>query len=75
MARKIIHFFIFTIIIMSCVEGLRCITMDTVPINVILENLPKPTRVTGFDVHITKPNTPKPKIFTFSPESVKKKVE
>lgn len=66
---------------MSSVEGLRCITMDTVPINIVLENLPKPTRVTGFDLHkindvnSTKANTPKPKVFTFSPESVKKKVE
>ena len=66
---------------MSSIEGLRCITMDTVPINVVLENLPKPTRVTGFDVNkindskSTKANTTKPKNFTLTPESVKQKVE
>ena len=66
---------------MSSIEGLRCITMDTVPINIVLENLPKHNRVTGFDltkvndIKSTKSNTPKPKVFTFSPESIKKKVE
>ena len=66
---------------MSSIEGLRCITMDTVPINIVLENLPKPTRVTGFDINkindakSTKTNTSTPKVFTFSPESVKQKVE
>jgi hypothetical protein len=66
---------------MSSIEALRCITMDTVPINVILENLPKPTRVTGFDLNkindakSTKSDASKPKIFTFSAESNKQKVE
>jgi hypothetical protein len=58
---------------MSSIEGLRCITMDTVPINVVLENLPKPTRVTGFDINKindAKSTKANPKVFTFSPESI-----
>jgi hypothetical protein len=69
---------------MSSIDGLRCITMDAVPINIILENLPKPNRITGFDINKindTKTNksnnlnNPNPKIFTFSPDSIKQKVE
>jgi hypothetical protein len=51
--------------------------MNTVPINVILENLPNPIRVTGFDLNkindvtYTKNNTPAAKIFTFSPKSIR----
>ena len=64
---------------MSSIDGLRCITMDKVPIDIILENLPKPIRVTGFELIKTndiKSKTNTPKVFTFSPESIlKKKVE
>lgn len=65
---------------MTSIEGLRVITLDNVPINVVLENIPKPIRITGFDTsktEITKPTTDKnkkttPTIFTFSPSSVSK---
>ncbi len=72
---------------MSGIEGLRVVTLDNVPINVVLENIPKPIRITGFDMSnktqnittTTTTNTTKkstPTIFTFSPSSIQKyKVE
>ena len=43
---------------MSGIEGLRVITLDNVPISVILENIPKPVRITGFDTSkIQNPNS------------------
>ena len=62
---------------MSGIEGLRVITLDNVPINVILENMPKPIRVTGFDTskkqdipsNKDNKNTKKPAVFTFSPKT------
>lgn len=65
---------------MSGIEGLRVITLDNVPISVILENIPKPVRITGFDTSkIQNPNSNIDKnkktssnIFTFSPSSVNK---
>lgn len=70
---------------MSTIEGLRIVTMDNVPINVVLENIPKPVRITGFDLSKktdqnkttpVKPNKPSPTVFTFTPESIlKQKVE
>lgn len=71
---------------MSGIEGLRVITLDNVPINVVLENIPKPVRITGFDTSNNPNNNtsnksnknkkPNPTIFTFSPLSIQKtKVE
>jgi hypothetical protein len=67
---------------MASIEGLRVITLDNVPINVILENIPKPIRVTGFDTSKKKDLTSttvkksSPDVFTFTPDSIcKTKVE
>ena len=63
---------------MSSVEGLRSVTMDTVPIDIQLENMPKPIRITGFDLNKKNNFTiiESKKIFCPTPnETYKKKVE
>ena len=36
---------------MSSVEGLRSVTMDQVPIDIQLQNIPKPVRIVGFYIN------------------------
>jgi hypothetical protein len=70
---------------MSSLDGLRIITMGYVPIDVQLENLPKPTRITGFDLSKKDNHSDKNKtdtktkktspFFTFTEAEIRKKVE